>query len=58
MSFSEISPYFSWIIDKLLAVSALPYHHTHLKYFRDNGIHTVNLNIFVHLSCIQLIFLC
>jgi atypical dual specificity phosphatase len=41
MSYAEIPPYFSWVIDKLLAVSALPYHHTHLKYYKDNGIHTI-----------------
>ena len=30
-----IAPYFSWVVDKLLAVSALPYHHTHLNYFAE-----------------------
>jgi hypothetical protein len=36
-----IAPYFSWVVDKLLAVSALPYHHTHLNYFAENGIQTI-----------------
>lgn len=34
-------PYFSWIIDKLLAVSALPYHHSHLNYLKLNKIETI-----------------
>ena len=37
----SIPPYFSWIVDKLLAVSALPFHHTHLNYYADNGIQTI-----------------
>lgn len=38
---SEIPPYFSWIIDNLLAVSAYPYSHSQLRYLTDNNIHTV-----------------
>ena len=41
MSQIGIPPYFSWVVDKLLAVSALPYHHTHLNYYAENGIHTI-----------------
>ena len=29
------------VVDKVLAVSALPYHHTHLNYLTNNGIQTV-----------------
>jgi hypothetical protein len=38
---SAVPPYFSWVIDGLLAVSAFPYHHTHLRYLSENRIHTV-----------------
>ena len=41
MAHSAIPPYFSWVVDRLLAVSAFPYHHTHLKYLSDHGITTV-----------------
>jgi protein-tyrosine phosphatase len=41
MSQSCIPPYFSWIVDKTLAISAFPFHHTHLKYLSKNGIHSV-----------------
>ena len=34
-------PYYTWIVDKLLAVSALPYHHTHLNYLSNDGIQIV-----------------
>ena len=38
---SAVPPYFSWVLDGLLAVSAFPYHHTHLRYLIENRIHTV-----------------
>jgi hypothetical protein len=38
---SSPPPYFSWVQDKLLAVSAFPYHHSHLRYLIDNRIHVV-----------------
>jgi hypothetical protein len=41
ISVSAMPPYFSWVIDGLLAVSAYPYHHTHLRYLSENRIHTV-----------------
>ena len=41
MANSAIPPYFSWVVDRLLAVSALPFHHTHLRYLTEHGIHTV-----------------
>jgi hypothetical protein len=41
MAFSSIPPYFSWVVDRLLAVSAYPYHHTHLRYLIENGINTI-----------------
>ena len=41
MANSAILPYFSWVVDRVLAVSAHPFHHTHLRYLVDNGIHTV-----------------
>lgn len=41
MANSAIPPYFSWVVDRLLAVSAHPYHHTHLRYLTEHGIHTV-----------------
>jgi len=41
MAQTGIAPYFSWVVDKVLAVSALPYHHTHLNYFAENGIQTI-----------------
>lgn len=41
MTQNSIPPYFSWVIDKLLAVSALPFHHTHLNYLSGHGIHTI-----------------
>lgn len=41
MANSAIPPYFSWLVDRLLAISAHPFHHTHLRYLVDNGIHTV-----------------
>jgi len=34
-------PYFSWIVDKLLAISAHPFHHTHLNYYKEKGINTI-----------------
>lgn len=34
-------PYFTWIVDKLFAISAHPYHHTHLNYLVLNKIQTV-----------------
>lgn len=34
-------PYFTWIVDKLIAISAHPYHHTHLNYLTLNKIQTV-----------------
>ena len=41
MANSAIPPYFSWVVDRLLAVSAHPYHHTHLRYLTEHGINTV-----------------
>ena len=41
MAHSAIPPYFSWVVDRLLAVSAHPYHHTHLRYLTEHGINTV-----------------
>ena len=41
MTQNSIPPYFSWVVDKLLAVSALPFHHTHLNYLNGHGIHTI-----------------
>jgi len=41
MANSVIPPYFSWVVDRLLAVSAHPYHHTHLRYLIENGINMV-----------------
>ena len=40
-SVGRIVPYFSWIEDKVLAVSALPYHHSHLKYLVNNGVRVI-----------------
>jgi hypothetical protein len=33
--------FFVRIVDKLLAVSALPYHHTHLNYLTQDGVQQV-----------------
>ncbi len=41
MANSAIPPYFSWVADRLLAISAHPFHHTHLRYLTEHGIHTV-----------------
>ena len=41
MANSAIPPYFSWVVDRLLAISAFPYHHTHLRYLTEHGIQTV-----------------
>ena len=41
MAYSSIPPYFSWVVDRLLAISSHPYHHTHLRYLSENGINTV-----------------
>lgn len=41
MAHSAIPPYFSWVVDRLLAVSAHPYHHAHLRYLTENGINLV-----------------
>ena len=41
MAFASIPPYFSWVVDRLLAVSAHPYHHTHLRYLVESGINTI-----------------
>lgn len=38
---SSMPPYFSWVLDGVLAISAYPYHHTHLRYLVENRIHTV-----------------
>ena len=29
MAYATIPPYFSWVVDRVLAVSSHPYHHTH-----------------------------
>ncbi|CAF0813670.1 unnamed protein product [Brachionus calyciflorus] len=34
-------PYFTWLVDNVLAVSAHPFHHTHLNYLKLNKIETV-----------------
>lgn len=41
MAYTSIPPYFSWLVDRLLAISAHPYHHTHLRYLTENGINTI-----------------
>lgn len=41
MAFTSIPPYFSWLVDRLLAISAHPYHHTQLKYLTENGINNI-----------------
>jgi hypothetical protein len=41
MSHTAMPPYYTWIVDNLLAVSALPYHHTHLNYLSNHGIQIV-----------------
>lgn len=34
-------PYFTWILDKVLAVSAVPFHHSHLNYLKLKKINTI-----------------
>ena len=41
MSIAGIPPYFTWVVDRLLAISSTPYHHSHLNYLIKNRIHTV-----------------
>lgn len=41
MSISGIPPYFTWVVDRLLAISSTPYHHTHLNYLISKKINTV-----------------
>lgn len=34
-------PYFTWVLDKVLAISAVPFHHSHLNYLKFNKIETI-----------------
>lgn len=38
---TSMPPYFSWVLDNLLAVSAFPYDHEKVRYITENNIHTV-----------------
>ena len=38
---ASMPPYFSWVLDDLLALSGIPYDHEKVRYITENNIHTV-----------------